>query len=719
METQKALKRFFGYDTFRPPQGDIVEAVLQKKDCLVLMPTGGGKSICYQLPALMLDGVAVVISPLIALMKDQVQALLANKLPAAYMNSQLSSSDQSKVEQAVLDGHIKILYVSPEKLVTQGFNTLMRRVNVSLIAIDEAHCISSWGHDFRPEYTQLAFLKQSYPQVPVIALTATADKITRRDILSQLRLPNPEVFISSFDRPNISIQVESGQKRIEKIFDFLRTRKDQSGIIYCLARKTCEDVASKLIAKGYKADFYHADMTPARRDKVQDDFIFDRTQIIVATVAFGMGIDKSNVRFVLHYNMPKSMEAYYQEIGRAGRDGAASSALMFYSFADVMSFRDMINNSDGDPATKSLKIQKAERVFEFAETPLCRRRTIISYFGETYEKNCGNCDVCLNPPKFHDGTIAAQKALSAVLRTNEQVGINMLIDVLRGSRRTDLLRAGWQNIKTYGAGQDIRYEDWQFFIAQLIHLGYLEIAYDAGNVLKVSELGRGVLFDGKKVTLVMPIAKVEKAEVQKAKTAATPTTKGMDKEDLRRSMHEKLLAMRRQLSQNTGLPPYLIFSDQELDLIAQHMPFTPKRMLEVPGITKAKVESYGIDVIGLISQFVMEQEALKPITLTGKTYLLTYSMFEQGLSIEEIAHQRGLSPITIGSHLSDMYAEGVELDIEAWISVEAIDQIQGALHMFQKPYVLKAIEEHFEGRYTVQEIRWAIADVEHAEVLGL
>jgi ATP-dependent DNA helicase RecQ len=719
METKQALKRFFGYDTFRPPQDEIVEAVLAGKDCLVLMPTGGGKSICYQLPALMMEGVTVVVSPLIALMKDQVQALLANKLPAAYMNSQLSLSDQGRVEDAVLNGHIKILYVSPEKLVTQGFNTLMRRANVSLIAIDEAHCISSWGHDFRPEYTQLAFLKQSYPNVPLIALTATADKITRRDILNQLKLPNPEVFISSFDRPNISIHVESGQKRIEKIIDFLSTRKDQSGIIYCLARKTCEDVAAKLTAKGYKADFYHADMPPARRDKVQDDFIFDRTNIIVATVAFGMGIDKSNVRFVLHYNMPKSMEAYYQEIGRGGRDGAPAHALMFFSFADVMSFREMIQKSEGDQATKNLKIQKAERVFEFAETPLCRRRTIISYFGETYEKNCGNCDVCLNPPKFEDGTVAAQKALSAVIRTNEQIGINMLIDVLRGSRRTDLLRAGWHNIKTYGAGQDIRFEDWQFFIAQMVHLGYLEIAYDAGNVLKVTDLGRAVLFEGKKVTLVMPIAKAEKAEVQKAKTAAAPSMRAMEKEDIKRTMHEKLLAMRRQISQNAGIPPYLIFSDQELDMIAQHLPFTPKRLLEVPGITKAKVESYGHDVIELISQFVLEQEAKNPIKLIGKSPLLSYRMFEQGLSMDEIALHRGMAAVTIEGHLADIYAEGIDLDIHKWVSLEAIDQIQGALHMFQKPYAMKPIEEHFEGRYTLTEIRFALADVTHAELLGV
>ena len=713
---QTALKRFFGYDSFRPPQAEIIENVLAGNDCLVLMPTGGGKSICYQLPALMMDGIAIVVSPLIALMKDQVRALLTNKIPAAYLNSQLNSQDQFKVEQALIEGHIKILYVSPEKLVTQSFNTLLRRIKVSLIAIDEAHCISHWGHDFRPEYTQMSFLKQSFPNIPIIALTATADKITRKDILSQLHLPDPKVFVSSFDRPNISIHVESGQKRIEKIFDFLRTRKDQSGIIYCMARKTCEDVAEKLKAKGYKADYYHADMPASRREKVQDDFIFDRTNIIVATIAFGMGIDKSNVRFVVHYNMPKSMEAYYQEIGRAGRDGTAATALMFYSFKDVMTFRDMINNSEGDATTKALKIQKAERVFEFAETPLCRRRTIISYFSEIYEKNCGNCDVCMNPPKFEDGTISAQKALSAVMRTQEKVGINMLIDILRGSRRTDLLRAGFHQIKTYGAGMEHKYQDWQFFVAQLIHLGYLEIAYDAGNVLRVSDLGKSVLFDGKKVRLVMPIEKEIKAEAAKAK--APTSSRANDKEQLQRELLEQLTAVRRALSQRSGVPPYLIFSDAELELISAKMPFTLKRLLEIPGMTKGKVETYGNEITQLVSQFILLQEQKKGLTVTGKTYLLSLDLFKKGMSVDEIAQSRGLSPVTIEGHLAETYSEGENMNLKEWVSPETTDQIRGALSLFEKPYQIRAIEEHFENRYTMSQIKWTLADVEREANFG-
>jgi ATP-dependent DNA helicase RecQ len=713
-DQKQALKRFFGYDNFRPQQAEIIQAVMQGKDALVLMPTGGGKSICFQLPALMMDGIAIVVSPLIALMKDQVQALLTNKIPAAAFNSQLTSAELFKVEQAALEGHIKVLYVSPEKLVSQAFQTLMRRVKLNLIAIDEAHCISQWGHDFRPEYTQLGFLKDLYPQVPLIALTATADRITRRDILSQLRLREPEVFVSSFDRPNISIHVESGQKRIEKIFDFLRARPNHAGIVYCLARKTCEDVADKLKAKGYKADYYHADMPSSRREKVQDDFIFDRTQIIVATIAFGMGIDKSNVRFVIHYNMPKSMEGYYQEIGRSGRDGSPATALMFYSFKDVMTFRDMINESEGEAVNKALKIQKAERVFDYAETPLCRRRTVISYFGEAYDKNCGNCDVCLNPPKFVDGTIAAQKALSAVLRTNEQVGINMLVDILRGSRRTDLLRAGYQNIKTYAAGQEYKYEDWQFFISQLIHLGYLEIAYDAGNVLRVTELGRGVLFNSKTVRLVMPIEKETKQVEPKAKTEKT-ATKVQDKDQHKRALLESLISARRTMSQQSGVPPYLIFSDAELDLIATQMPFTPKRLLTVPGITLAKVESYGQAMSETVAKYILETENHLPVTLLGKTTLLTLGLHQQGLSVEEVATARGLSSVTIAGHLADAYSEGADLNLQDWVSPEAMDQIAGALSLFQKPYTLRVIEEHFEQRYSHNEIKWTLAHLAREE----
>ncbi|HMX41080.1 MAG TPA: DNA helicase RecQ, partial [Saprospiraceae bacterium] len=510
-----ALKKYFGYDSFRTLQSDIIQAVYDRRDTLVLMPTGGGKSICYQIPAITLDGVAIVVSPLIALMKDQVEGLSANGIPAAFINSSLSPAQQKNVEDALMGGYIKLLYVSPEKMVSQSFQPLLKRLKVSLFAIDEAHCISAWGHDFRPEYTQLKFLKQQFPQVPLIALTATADKITRRDIVAQLGMADPTVFISSFDRPNISLKVAPGQRRFEQIVAFLKQHPRQSGIIYCLARKACADLSDKLNALGFKTDYYHAELSPAQRSKVQEDFINDRTPIICATIAFGMGIDKSNVRFVIHYNLPRNVEGYYQEVGRAGRDGLPSEALLFFSYADVTSYRDMFEQGEGSPEAKELKMKKLERMYQFAEAPVCRRRTVLAYFDENYDHDCGNCDVCLNPPRSFDGTVAAQKALSALIRVGEKVGMNLLIDVLRGSGRREIMEQGYHQIKTYGAGKEYSYDEWLFLISQMLHLGLIEIAYDERNVLRVTAAGRAVLFEGKKVSLALPQPKLS-AEEKKA-----------------------------------------------------------------------------------------------------------------------------------------------------------------------------------------------------------
>ncbi|MEO6760620.1 MAG: RecQ family ATP-dependent DNA helicase, partial [Saprospiraceae bacterium] len=429
-DASAALKKVFGYDAFRPLQAEIIQAIYDRRDTLVLMPTGGGKSVCFQIPALTLEGTAIVISPLIALMKDQVEGLRANGVAAAFMNSSLDSAQSRQVEDAVLDGRIKLLYVSPEKIVSQNFQSLLKRMKISLFAVDEAHCISAWGHDFRPEYTQLRFLKDQFPQIPVIALTATADKLTRKDIAEQLHLQNPTVFLASFDRPNITLQVRPGQKRFEQIVDFLKKNPKQSGIIYCTGRKTCQIVAEKLNAKGFKAAFYHAEVPPAQRNKVQEDFINDRTPIICATIAFGMGIDKSNVRFVIHYNLPRNLEGYYQEIGRAGRDGSKAQALLFFSYGDLQTYRDMIEQGESSLEQKELKLAKLHRMYQYAEAPVCRRKTVLNYFGEPYEGTCGNCDVCQHPPQYFDGTLAAQKALSALLRTGEKVGMNLLVEIL-------------------------------------------------------------------------------------------------------------------------------------------------------------------------------------------------------------------------------------------------------------------------------------------------
>ena len=467
---QTALKKYFGYDTFRPMQAEIIQSVYDKKDALILMPTGGGKSICFQIPAITMEGMGVVVSPLISLMKDQVESLRANGIKAAFLNSSLGISEQRAVEDAIFNQQIDLIYVSPEKIVSPNFLSLLKRVEIALFAIDEAHCISAWGHDFRPEYTRLKFIKKQFPDTPVIALTATADKATRKDIARQLDLENPAIYVASFDRPNLSLAVRPGQKRFEQIIEFIKKRPNQPGIIYCLSRKSTENIARKLQGKGLKANFYHAGMPDFQRSEVQEDFINDAIDIVCATIAFGMGIDKSNVRWVIHYNLPKNIESFYQEIGRSGRDGTAASTLLFYSYADVMNLREILTNNDS--TQRDLKLAKLERMQQYAESLSCRRKILLNYFSEPFNKNCGNCDICKNPPQYFDGTVIAQKALSAVFRLKEKVGSSMLIDVLRGSSRKDLLERGYQHIKTYAVGREVRSKR-------------LAVFYDAINKLRL------------------------------------------------------------------------------------------------------------------------------------------------------------------------------------------------------------------------------------------
>lgn len=702
-----ALKKYFGYDKFRPMQSDIIQAVYDRRDALVLMPTGGGKSICFQIPAVTLDGTAVVLSPLIALMKDQVEGLRGNGVPAAFLNSSLDSHQSQAIENDLLAGKLKILYVSPEKLVSQSFQPLLKRLKITLFAIDEAHCISAWGHDFRPEYTQLKFLKEQFPNVPLLALTATADKLTRKDIVTQLQLDNPAIYVSSFDRPNIALTVKPGQKRFEQVVDFLKKHPGQSGIIYCLAKKTCAELSDKLNARGFKSAYYHADLSPRERSKVQEDFINDRTPVICATIAFGMGIDKSNVRFVIHYNLPRNLEGYYQEVGRAGRDGLPAEALLFFSYQDVMVYRDMIEQGDAGTEQKELKIAKLNRMYQFAEAPVCRRQTVLNYFGENFERNCGNCDVCLHPPRHFDGTVAAQKALSALLRTQEKVGINLLIDILRGSQRRDIFENRYHEIKTYGAGREYSFEEWQFLLSQMLHRGLLEIAYDESNSLKVTANGRAVLFENKKVSLALPPAPEEK---KPARSEGVSIDRGPTKTQiLRDELFERLKVLRRSIGQQQGVPPYLIFGDATLQEMAEKRPLTDADLLRVAGVGERKLQLYGDAFMGEIRKFVLEKTG-EGVNVSGSTYLLTWDLFKKGISIPEIARQRGISPVTAVSHLAVMYERGELLDIRQWVTADECDYIQGALPLFQEPYQLKEIFEHFQQRFDYDKIRWAIAD---------
>lgn len=602
-EIQLLLKKFFGYSTFRPLQAEIIQRILRKEDSLVLMPTGGGKSICFQLPAIYLPGTAIVISPLIALMKDQVGGLVANGIPAAALNSMMPDEERHQIMQLCIQGKIKLLYISPEKLVNE-LHWLLPRMDISLIAIDEAHCISHWGHDFRPEYTQLSVLKQHFPHVPIVALTATADKVTRSDIINQLNLRDPEVFVSSFDRPNLSLTVRRGLNKKEKtsaIVHFIHAHRNQSGIVYCMSRNSTEQLAEELSSFGIKAIAYHAGLLPAKREKAQDDFINDRVTVVCATVAFGMGIDKSNVRWVVHYNMPGSIENYYQEIGRAGRDGMKSDTMLFYSVADLLVLRRFAEES----GQKDTNLQKLNRMRRYCEADICRRRILLSYFGEESDRDCGNCDVCKNPPQRFDGSILVQKALSAIFRTGQFVGMNMLINILRGAEKADITEKGYDKLKTYGAGKDLSYKQWKEYLYQMLQLGYIEIDYVNAGILKVTPLGRKVLFGEQKAMLAIYNEPEEKMYFRrKDSNFKYRPIKPLKSSSVEETLLDSLQQLRKQIAEREQTPAYIIFSDDSLEDMVQKKPVTLEEFSEISGVGEIKLDKYGKVFVALI-RFVL------------------------------------------------------------------------------------------------------------------
>lgn len=691
------LKQYFGYDEFRPMQEEIIQTVMEGRDSVVLMPTGGGKSICFQVPALAKEGLCVVVSPLIALMKDQVEGLVANGVPAAFLNSTQDDHDQMEVFDAVRREELKLLYVSPEKLLNSQFLGFLQGITLSLFAIDEAHCISSWGHDFRKEYTQLQVLKATFPQVPIIALTATADKLTRKDIVTQLGLHQPRQFVASFDRPNLSLTVLPGRKRVDAVIRFIQKRPNTSGIIYCLSRKGTEGLAESLQKAGIDAEPYHAGMSASKRSKVQQAFIQDRTPIICATIAFGMGIDKSNVRWVIHYNLPKNIEGYYQEIGRAGRDGLASDTLLFYTFADVMKLRGFAEDS-GQPA---VQLAKLERMQNYAEALICRRKILLAYFGEHLAKDCGNCDVCKDPPQYVDGTILAQKALSAVYRLRETVGANTVIDVLRGSARKEVLEKGYDKIKTYGAGADISFGDWQQYLLQMLNAGLLEIAYDQGNALKLTPIGNEVLFKGRKVNLYR-LADARKRE--KAQAAQKPKSKRMI---LIEALFEQLRELRLQLASQSGIPPYLVFNDATLQEMAAERPTNEALMKGISGVSEAKFRQYGHIFIEEIIRFILDQRA-GGANIKGSTYIETFDLYRQGFTVSEMARKRSIHPSTIYGHLGTLYEQGYRVELNSFISQEELDAIHRAMSHTGSEKV-SDLHEHLQGMVPFDKLRLGIS----------
>ena len=598
------LKTYFGYDTFRPLQQEIINNILAHKDTLVLMPTGGGKSICYQLPALMMEGITVVISPLISLMKDQVESLKANGIKAAAFNSSNTDTENMDIRRECLKGNIKLLYISPERLLTE-VNFLLKDIQIALFAIDEAHCISQWGHDFRPEYTQLKILRKEFPRIPMIALTATADKITRTDIIEQLQLKNPGIFISSFDRPNLSLDVRRGYRQKEKIkniLEFINKHKNQSGIIYCMSRNKTEVVAATLQRHGISATIYHAGLSPQARDRAQEDFINDRVQVVCATIAFGMGIDKSNVRWVIHYNLPKSIENFYQEIGRAGRDGLESDTLLFYSMSDII----LLSKFASESAQQEINLDKLHRMQQYAEADICRRRILLNYFGESREYDCGHCDVCKNPPQRFDGSILVQKALSAIIRADQKISTHLLVDVLRGNYTQEITENGFDKLKTFGAGRDVPARDWQDYLLQMLQLGYFEIAYNENNHLKITESGKKVLFGESKAMLVVikheqtTVSKVTKTSSASKQSQPLPASTNSSDE----ALFEILREHRKKLADEQGYPAYIVLSDKVLHLICSIKPTTIDEFGMISGVGEFKKEKYGKDFVTLIRRYL-------------------------------------------------------------------------------------------------------------------
>lgn len=692
------LKKYYGYDNFRSQQEEIIENALQGHDSMVLMPTGGGKSVCYQIPALARKGTVVVVSPLLALMKDQVDALRANGIPAAALTSMQSDAEIEIIKNQCIYGKLKLLYISPERMLGE-IDYLLRRMDISMFAIDEAHCISQWGHDFRPMYTELSKIKTFFPNIPVMALTATADKITREDILRQLNLRSPKVFISSFDRPNLSLKVSKGLNKKQKLFaivDFIDRHPRQSGIIYCLSRNNAEMVAKELREYGIQTGVYHAGLTPREREEAQSDFLNDRVEVICATIAFGMGIDKSNVRWVIHYNMPKSIECYYQEIGRAGRDGMPGDTLLFYSLGDLV----MLSKFAAESGQSEINLERLNRMQQYAESSICRRRILLSYFGETTEEDCGNCDVCKSPPLRFDGTETAQKALSAIVRTEEKVGINMLIDILRGSKRFEITEKGFDKIKTFGVGTDLSHGIWNGYLLQMLQLGCFDMAYNQGNLLKVTPLGWKILKGETRIELHEVREEHAQQKTRKRANYAMPEETLMTEED---RLFESLRMLRKKISVEEDVPAYIIFTDKVLSELVAQKPTSMHAFSAISGVGEHKAKKYGKEFVELM------RKELKVKRQKGDSTIQTLMMYSSGMSVGDIVAARSMQRPTVFSHLAQLYSEGKIRDYSNLISDSELDSVRTALAKTGNTGELKPIFEALNGAVEYGKIRLALA----------
>ncbi|BAO44588.1 ATP-dependent DNA helicase RecQ [Thiolapillus brandeum] len=636
------LQQVFGYSSYRQPQQQIIDTLVRGEDALVLMPTGGGKSLCYQIPALLRSGVGIVISPLIALMQDQVAALRQAGVAAGALNSALSAEEDARMRTLLRNGELQLLYVAPERLMTSGFQSLLQQIDIALFAIDEAHCVSQWGHDFRPEYIQLSALHENFPGVPRVALTATADELTRREIIQRLKLERARHFISGFDRPNIRYRVSDDSSNArQQLLRFIQLNyAQQAGIVYCLSRRKVEDTAIWLQKQGIQALPYHAGMSQQDRANHQDRFLREDGVVMVATIAFGMGIDKPDVRFVVHMNLPKSLEAYYQETGRAGRDGEPAEALLFYNLQDVITLRQFVEQSDADELHKRIETQKLERMLGYCELTSCRRQALLAYFGDVQKEACGNCDTCLNPPETWDGTVAAQKALSCVHHTGQRFGVNYLIDVLLGKNNERIQRFGHDRVSTFGIGTELDQKQWRSLFRQLIAQGYLAVDQEGHGGLRLSESCRPLLRGEVRLQL-RRLQKEKSGKLRKQRTAY---------QGVQGALWEALRQKRLELAQEQGVPPYVIFHDATLMAMMEYQPQTLEQMSRISGVGERKLEAYGQAFLDLLADFDAEA------TLVTDTVSESLDLFRLGMDAENIARRRGLKVSTILGHL----AKGIE-----------------------------------------------------------
>ena len=718
------LKSRFGYDSFRGLQAEIISTVLTQRDSLVLMPTGAGKSLCYQLPALMFKGVTLVVSPLIALMKDQVDGLNANGVPARSINSAQSRWEMEEVQAELRGGHVKLLYVAPERLALPEFRGFLRGLDLSLIAIDEAHCISEWGHEFRPDYRNLLQMRQDFPQVPVIALTATATERVREDIIGQLGLHRGQVFISSFNRANLSYFVYPKSDSLALLMALLQERRGQSAIIYCFSRRETEDLAEELSKRGFQARPYHAGLNPETRRQNQEDFVRDRVPIMVATIAFGMGIDKPDVRLVVHNNIPKSLEGYYQETGRAGRDGLPSECVLFFAYGDKVRQDYFINQMESDVERGNAQ-QKLAQMVDYAQSSVCRRKTLLEYFGEQWtEQNCGGCDICLRASEEFDATEIAQKILSAVIRTGERFGAIHIVQVLTGSREKRVLDLGHDRLSVYGIVRDFERTELRDIIVQMRQKGLLLRKEGEYAVLEVTLAGREFLQQRKKLSLARPRPS---KTVEQRQTRGRRIGEGRIPRDYDERLFEELRSLRRRLAEAGNVPPFVVFGDVTLRHMAATVPQTMEELGNITGVGDAKRRQYGDEFLKAIREYAeanglplvtydalirREQDRVEPEGDTrargrGGTYETTKGLLSQGLSIGEIAQQRGLAESTIVGHLERVNHQGETLDLGHVLPApERLSEIEEAFRHCGATF-LRPVWEYVGPEFTYEEIRLA------------